>query len=93
MAVLSDEKMSHLAHVILGALKSDRTVRMMVDEAALLRTIKRVLSAETAEEERTDEIVRARLRSYARPPVEGSPEWDVLYRKFFDEELRKRHRT
>jgi hypothetical protein len=34
-------------------------------------------------------VVRARLGSYARPVVEGTPEWDVLYRKFRDEEQRR----
>jgi hypothetical protein len=33
--------------------------------------------------------VRAKLASYSRGIVEGSSEWDVLYRKTFEEEMRK----
>jgi hypothetical protein len=32
------------------------------------------------------------LASYSRRLIEGSPEWDVLYRKLFEEELRKRNK-
>ena len=34
--------------------------------------------------------VVARLASYTRQIVEGSPEWDVMYRKTSEEEQKKR---
>lgn len=88
--LLSEEKVSHLSHVILGAIKKSMAAKLTGDEAAALREIKRVLAAEMAQEEAVDRAVRARLASYARPIVEGSQEWDVLYRKTFEEEKRKR---
>jgi hypothetical protein len=88
--MLTDDKASHLSHVILKAAKQSAHLRFKDEETAVLRTIKRVLAAELADEIETDRVVRQRLASYARPPIEGSPEWDVLYRKFLDEELRKR---
>lgn len=88
--MLSEEKTSHLSHVILNAAKRSRLIRFKDEETAVLRAIKRVLASELAEELETDRVVRARLASYARPPIEGSSEWDVLYRKFFEEEIRKR---
>ena len=39
-----------------------------------------------------DAIVRKKLESYSRKIVEKSPEWDVLYQKFFKEELKKKRR-
>ena len=65
-------------------------VKLAGDETAALREIKRVLAAELAQEEAVDRAVRTRLASYSRPIVEGSQEWDVLYRKTFEEESRKR---
>jgi len=41
-------------------------------------------------EEEIDRIVRARLASYSRPILEGSAEWETLYRKACEEESRKR---
>ncbi len=55
----------------------------------MLREIKRVLAVELAQEAEIDQKVRVKLASYSRGIVEGSPEWDVLYRKTFDEETRK----
>jgi hypothetical protein len=88
--LLSEEKVSHLSHVILGVVKKSMAVKLTGDEAQALREIKRVLAAELAAEEEIDRAVRSKLASYSRPIMEGSQEWDVLYRKTFEEESRKR---
>lgn len=90
--LLSDDKVSHLSHVIMTALKRSSAARLRGNEELALREIKRVLAAELAEEEATDRTVRIRLASYSRPLIEGSPEWEVLYRKLFEQELRKRNK-
>lgn len=87
--MLSDDKVSHLSHIILGAVKKSPLIRIKSDESMVLREIKRVLAAEMAHEGEIDQKVRVKLASYSRGIVEGSPEWDVLYRKTFEEELRK----
>lgn len=95
MALLSEEKTSHLSHMILHCLKrtpAARLARLKGDETQALRAVKRVLASELAEEEQLDRLVRAKLESYSRRIVEGSPEWEVLYRKTFEEEARKRMR-
>lgn len=88
--LLSDDKISHLSHVILTHLKKSKVARLAGDEVGALKLIKKVLAAELTQEEEVGHIVRARLASYSRPIPEGSQEWDVLYRKFFEEETRKR---
>ncbi len=88
--LLSDDKVSHLSHVILGHLKKSAHVRLKGEEVHALREIKRVLAAELALEEDLDRVVRARLASYSRPIPEGGSEWEVLYRKTMEEERRKR---
>lgn len=92
MPLLTDDKVSHLSHVILQCLKRSTSAQLIGEEAHGLRAIKRVLGAELAEEEEVDKAVRGRLRSYSRQIVEGSQEWDVLYRKTYEEELRKRRK-
>lgn len=87
--ILSDDKVTHLSHVILNCVKTTPAVRLKGDEAQALREIKRVLASELAEEESVDRAVRAKLASYSRPIVEGSPEWEVLYRKTAEEHMRK----
>ena len=62
---------------------------VQADEGRVLKEIKRVLASELVQEAEIDRKVRAKLASYSRGIVEGSAEWDVLYRKTFEEETRK----
>ena len=87
--MLSEDKVSHLSHVILSAVKRSPLVQVKSEEGRVLKEIKRVLASELAQEEEIDRKVRARLGSYSRGIIEGSPEWEVLYRKTFEEESRK----
>lgn len=87
--MLSDDKVNHLSHVILQAVKKSSAVTVAVDDGRILKQIKRVLAAELEAEGAIDRKIRARLASYSRGIVEGSPEWDVLYRKTFEEETKK----
>ncbi len=87
--MLSEDKVSHLSHVILDAIKKSKIVRVRSTEEQVLKEVKRVLAAELAQEQEIDRKVRSKLASYSRTIVEGSAEWDVLYRKTFEEESRK----
>ena len=87
--MLNEEKASHLAHVILQAIKRSPSVAVKEGDARILKEIKRVLAAELAQEAEIDRKVKTKLASYSRGIIEGSPEWDVLYRKTFEEETRK----
>lgn len=87
--MLSEDKVSHLSHIILQAVKKSPLVGLKGDDARMLKDIKRVLAVELAQEEGIDQKVRAKLSSYSRGIIEGSSEWDVLYRKTFEEEMRK----
>ena len=93
MMLLSEEKISHLAHRILNGLSEDLELEWRVDETRVLREIKEAILSALRLEAEIDRIVRQRLASYSRPIAEGSPEWEVLYRKSFNEELRKRKKS
>lgn len=88
--LLSDEKQMHLSHVILGSLKNMEQASLVGDEAQALREIKKVIAEHMKVDAELEQKVRRRLESYSRPVPEGSQEWDVLYQKTFEEELRKR---
>ena len=89
---LSEDKISHLSHLVLNGLKDGKLVTFLEDEVKVLREIKRAISEEAHTEQEIDETVRAKLASYSRPIYDGSPEWQVLYQKFYREELNKRER-
>lgn len=90
--ILSDDRISHLSHLILNRLEKDPAVKRTGEKEEVLRCIKRTLVHELRQDEAVDEIVRQKLSSYSRKIVEGSPEWDVLYHKTFNEEMKKRRK-
>ena len=90
-ALLSPDKQTHLAHVILQCLEKSKYAAIKGDRAPALREIKRVLAEHMVLEEELDRRIRSRLQSYSRPIPEGSEEWNVLYQKTYTEELRKRN--
>ena len=88
--LLSDEKQMHLAHVIVRSVKDMPQTTLVGDQAQALREVKRVIAEHMKVEAELEQKVRRRLESYSRPVPEGSQEWDILYRKTYEEELRKR---
>ncbi len=87
---LSEDKQTQLAHVMLQALRHTTEGALRGDVEQALKEIKRVLADAMNVQVRIDQQVRARLASYSRRVPEGSMEWDVLYQKTYQEELRKR---
>jgi hypothetical protein len=91
--MLSEDKISHLTHVLLKKLMDSELVDLIEDEGDVRREIKRTIVAELRIGEEIDEIVRKKLLSYAKKLIEGSPEWEIMYRKIFREEEIKRGRA
>ena len=90
--LVSEEKITHLAHLVYEGIGRFDGVELIADEEVILKQIKQVLFDEFRLDDDIDRAVRARLASYSRKIVEGSDEWDVLYRKGVEEEMRKRRR-
>lgn len=90
---LSEDRISHLSHLILDALVRNRNVDALLPEEKLLREIKRTITAELQFEDEADAAARRTIQSLSRRVPEGSPEWDVLYRKYREEELRRRQKS
>jgi len=91
--MLSEEKITHLTHVLLKGLVERDLIGLTDEEGKIRREIKRVIVNELKIGEDIDEAVRKKLQSFSRKLAEGSPEWEVLYKKFFREEETKRGRA
>jgi len=91
--MLSEDKISHLSHVLLKKLIERNVLELIEDEGLIRREIKRTVVAELKIGEDIDQSVRRKLQSFSKKLTEGSPEWEVLYKKFFREEEIKRGRA
>ncbi len=87
---LSDEKISHLSHVLLKGLMDKDLIALQEEEGKARREIKRSVVAFLKISEDIDSAVRRKLQSFSRKIVEGSPEWEVLYKKFYKEEAARK---
>lgn len=90
---LSDDKISHLTHVVLRGLLDKKVIAPLDDEGQIRRDIRRVIIRELKIADGIDELVRKKLQSYSKKIYEGSSEWEVLYNKFFEEEAAKKGRA
>ena len=88
---LSREKILRLSHLILDYLEKDDGVEYYVEKQALRQEILRLIEGEMKADEAIDALVRRKIETQKRVIVEGSDEWDVLYRKYYEEET-ARHR-
>ncbi len=91
--ILSDDKILHLSHVIFKGLIERKLIEPIKEESKVRAEIKRSIISELKIGEEIDSIVRKKLRSFSRKIFEGSPEWEILYKKFFKEEEIKRGRV
>lgn len=87
--LISEDRISHLAHKIFDRLWRD-DLADFEDEKEGLAVIKSALHKYFSVSDEIDQIVRKKLSSYSQAKVPGSREWDVLYRKFYQEELAKK---
>ncbi|MBF0564865.1 MAG: DUF507 family protein [Nitrospirae bacterium] len=90
--LLSDDKISHLSHIILSGLKTKGLISLKIDEGKIRKEIKRIIANQLKVGDDIDNIVRRKLTSLSRKVVEGSSEWDILYNKYYAEEENKRGR-
>lgn len=91
MTRLSDSRISHLAHLVLDGLRKEQLGEFPNEGRALAET-KQVLHEYFQREDQLDDIVRRKIQSLSRHVPPGSREWDVLYRKYFEEESRKQRK-
>jgi len=84
---ISDARISALAQITLRTVKQAGVE--VINERLAVAEAKRVLTEQLRPGDRIDEVVRRKIGSLSRRVAEGSGEWDVLYRKYFEEELRK----
>lgn len=86
----SEGRQSYLAHRILKVLADEGMLTIDPGyERQALNQIKTAFDQDYERDVRIDGIVRRKIDSLSRPVPVGSREWDVLYRKYYDEESRK----
>jgi hypothetical protein len=91
MMRLSESRISHLAHLVLDRIRN-ADLGDFPNEGRALTETKLILHDYFQREDHIDDVVRQKIQSLSRHVPPGSREWDILYRKYFEEESRKQHK-
>ncbi len=83
--ILSEDRQGHLAHLVTDKVWGDDIADFSDDELALKAT-KMAIIAFVKEDMEIDKKAREKVASLKRDVMEGTREWDIMYKKYYEEE-------
>ena len=90
---LSRDKVVRLSHLIFNEFNQDEEIEFFAEPSEIRQEIFKMIEGEMKADEAIDAIVRRKIETQKRPIVEGSDEWEVLYRKYYEEEAARHRRV
>ena len=86
---ISRDKVNKVAHVITDALADMDALDFIEDRNTIRLEVRKILEELLNQEEKIDQAARHKIENQKRTILEGSQEWDILYRKYYNEEVKK----
>ena len=87
---ISRDKVNKLSHVVVDLLASmKKECELLKPKNDVRLEALRILHEHLRAEEKLEERVRQKITSQKREIVEGSQEWDLLFRRYYGEEMKK----
>ncbi len=86
---VSRDKVNKVAHSVADALADMNEVDFVEDRNSIRLEIRRLMEDLLNQESKIDAAARQKIESQKRTILEGSQEWDILYRKYYNEEVKK----
>ena len=86
---ISRDKLNKLAHVVADTLADTEECEFLEDRNTIRQEARKALEKLLLEELRIDQAARLKIQSQRRIIPEGSQEWDILYRKYYNDEVKK----
>ncbi len=87
--MISENRASHLTHIIKEALKEKNLVAN-TDELQLLKRVKVGMNEFIKIHNEVDSLARRQLTNQKKNIDEGSMEWEILYERFYKQELQRK---
>ena len=86
---ISRDKLNKLAHTVADSLAEIDQVDFLEERNLIRQEARKVLEKLLLEETKIDAAARMKISSQRKIIVEGSQEWDILYRKYYNDEVKK----
>jgi len=90
---LSHERCVHLSHQVINFFEDDDRVEFLSELNEIRQKILQILEAEMARQDELEETIRKKITTQRRDIPEGSAEYEVLFRKYYEDELKKVRRV
>ena len=89
--MISEERQSHFAHLLIDAWYDDDLLDFANDdEEMVVRLAKKAVVKWVKEQTDIDADVRKTIDSLKKKLIEGTPEWEIMYKKYFEQEMNRR---
>ena len=83
------DKANKVAHVVSDALAEMNEVEFLEDRNTIRLEVRKILEDLLNQEAKIDQAARQKIENQKKTILEGSQEWDILYRKYYNEEVKK----
>ncbi len=86
---VSRDKVNKLAHTIADTLAEIPECDFLEDRNTIRQEARKELEKLLTEETKLDAAARQKIASQRKIILEGSQEWEILYRKYYNDEVKK----
>lgn len=86
---ISRDKVNKLAHVVADTLADTPEAEFQEDRNTIRQEARKILEMLLTDELKIDSAARMKISSQQRIILEGSQEWDILYRKYYNDEVKR----
>ena len=86
---ISPDKLNKLAHTVADTLAEIDEVGFLEDRNTIRQEARKALTALLTDEARIDTAARLKIANQRKIIPEGSQEWEILYRKYYNDEVKK----
>ncbi len=86
---ISRDKLNKLAHTVADTLADVDQVGFFEDRNTIRQEARKALETLLTEEAKIDTAARLKIANQRKIITEGSQEWEILYRKYYNDEVRK----
>jgi hypothetical protein len=86
---ITRDKLNKLAHVVADTLAETDECEFLEDRNTIRQEARKILENLLLAEMKIDQAARLKISSQRKIITEGSQEWDILYRKYYNDEVKK----
>ena len=86
---ISHDKLNKIAHTVADSLAEIDAVGFLEERNLIRQQSRKILEELLEDEGKIDTAARLKIANQKKIIPEGSQEWEILYRKYYNDEVRK----